>query len=663
VSQPFPPAAAAYSARSGYRKDIEGLRGIAVAGVVLCHAFPTVLPGGFAGVDIFFVISGFLISRLLIGELQTDTFRLTAFYARRARRLFPSLAILLFASLVAGWFLLLPDEFRQLGKHTAAGAGFVSNFAYLGESGYFDTEAARKPLLHLWSLGIEEQFYLTWPLFLGVIWKSRRRPLLWIGLGATVSFLINLALRTRPSSYYLPFTRCWELLAGCSLVFIGTRVRSLPRWMRNLIAAIGLASLAVAFAVLNPQRTYPGYWALLPVIGTWLLISAGVETLVNGPILQLRPLVIAGLISYPLYLWHWSLLSFARILGWTGAGPAAVLSAIAVALAWLTWRYAEQPVRARPPGRVVAVLTGAVVVAGVAGVSIFATNGVLGRPQTAMAASEIEEIQAGIPVQRCPGAPEAFQICFQSGGGPARGVILGDSHALALQQGLAAVEPAHNWLALGNPSCPPVTGILARRFDRPPCAPRMEAAIEYLSQQKIHLVILAFFGYFSENSDFARDQVNNTDGPASFRLESGTPGLAGFTPKENALLAGLRATADKLLAGGHRVVLVIDVPELPFFPIDCIPRPFAAAARCILPRSVVDQRQRGLRRVVAQLNKELPGIEVFDPLPLLCGDGDCQPVHNGMALYKDSHHLSVRGSRLVAEALLRQIAGAKATSF
>ncbi|KAB2889547.1 MAG: acyltransferase, partial [Desulfobulbaceae bacterium] len=204
-----------------YRPDIDGLRAIAVVIVLIFHAFPENMPGGFVGVDVFFVISGYLISGLIFADLQKGSFRFSDFYARRIRRIFPALILVLAASSLLGWFLLLPDEFAQLGRHVAGGAGFVSNFVLLGEAGYFDSEAELKPLLHLWSLGIEEQFYFIWPLLLFVAWKKRWAPLTLILLLLTGSFAFNIdRVHDHPTStYFLPFTRFWELMIGCTLAY------------------------------------------------------------------------------------------------------------------------------------------------------------------------------------------------------------------------------------------------------------------------------------------------------------------------------------------------------------------------------------------------------------------------------------------------------------
>ena len=211
--------------RPPYRGDVDGLRAVAVLLVVAFHAFPRKLPGGFTGVDIFFVISGFLITSLILRSKENGDFSFTDFYARRIKRIFPALIAMLAACLAVGWFVMFPGEFRDLGKHAAAGAGFVANFSFLQEAGYFDITADHKPLLHLWSLGIEEQFYIVWPALIVLVWRWKNGPLLMAALLCLGSLVWNVALTNTNQSqaFYLPFTRFWELMVGCIVAFATTQ--------------------------------------------------------------------------------------------------------------------------------------------------------------------------------------------------------------------------------------------------------------------------------------------------------------------------------------------------------------------------------------------------------------------------------------------------------
>lgn len=342
-----------------YRPDIDGLRGIAILSVVLFHGFPSLLRGGFAGVDVFFVISGFLISQILAEDMARTGSRLTGvigrFYARRVRRLFPALATVLVATLALGWVLMLPDEFKKLGRHAVASIGFYINFVQSKETGYFNGGAAARPLLHLWSLGVEEQFYLAWPL---VLWIAFRfRPAV---VPATIFFLVfsfawnaHKTTGAAEAAFYLPQNRMWELLMGAMAAWCyrpddsdGNPSASVAR---EAAAIVGLGCVACGLATVRSVETVPNAWTLLPTVGTAVLLCAGPASRVGASVLGFRPLVGLGLVSYPLYLWHWPLLVFSQEMmdhpssAWVRSG---VLGA-ALGLAVLTYLWIERPVRRR----------------------------------------------------------------------------------------------------------------------------------------------------------------------------------------------------------------------------------------------------------------------------------------------------------------------------
>jgi len=339
------------------------------------HAFPEALPGGFVGVDVFFVISGFLITGIIARELELGRFSLLGFYNRRIRRIFPALIVVLAATLALGWLWMLPAPFAQLGSDTFASAAFLANIALLLQSGYFDVESAKKPLLHLWSLGIEEQFYLAWPLLLMLAVRLRLSLLVAASALGIGSFLLNVALigSDPVATFYLPFTRAFELLTGAVLACGWSKVNQAVG-ASNWRAAIGVVLIAVAAGILDSHRAFPGWWALLPVVGTALLLSAPAAW-VNRVVLASPLLVWVGLISYPLYLWHWPLLVF---MGAIKFGPLSlperelILLASAL-LAWLTYRFVETPFRfgAPSPRKIVALGAGMVLIAAAGGAIVY----------------------------------------------------------------------------------------------------------------------------------------------------------------------------------------------------------------------------------------------------------------------------------------------------
>ena len=357
-----------------YRPDIDGLRAIAVMLVVFFHAFPEAMRGGFIGVDIFFVISGFLITGIIVRELDQQRFSPPTFYGRRVRRIFPALIVVLSTTLVLGWLWMLPAAYAQLSTDVFASAAFFSNIALLLQSGYFDVESAKKPLLHLWSLGIEEQFYLFWPLILMLVARLRLSFLVAASVIGIASFVLNVALiGSNPvATFYLPFTRAWELLAGAGLACSWDRV-SQTGPASNLRAAIGILLIALAAVILDTKSAFPGWWAAMPVTGAALLLSAPAAW-GSRQLLASAPLVRIGLISYPLYLWHWPLLVLFAIIKFA---PLTLLErglivGLSFALAWLTWRFVEIPFRFGRPSSLRTASLGAamVLVAAAAGVIV-----------------------------------------------------------------------------------------------------------------------------------------------------------------------------------------------------------------------------------------------------------------------------------------------------
>ena len=490
---PHPAAARAeHLSHPKYRADIDGLRAVAVLSVVGFHAFPVWLAGGFVGVDIFFVISGFLISTIIFENLDQNRFSFLEFYGRRVRRIFPALAVVLLACLVFGWFALLADEFAQLGEHVAAGAGFVSNLVLWSESGYFDNSSETKPLLHLWSLGIEEQFYIVWPLLIGLVHR-RRKALVpaTVALIGLASFAMNLGtVFSQPvAAFYSPLSRFWELLVGSGLAYVtlyhpqfGRRIGApyASAWSIGGAALIGLALL-----LLDKTSAFPGWWALLPTVGAALLIFAGPQAWPNRVVLANRAMVWFGWISFPLYLWHWPLLSLARVVecGEPTRNVKIVLVLAAIVLAWLTFRLVERPLRFGTAGKAKAAGLVLVMAAiGAAGYFIFAHDGMEGHGIRSAEKSAYYNYFANVPEGRwswffekdfrheCnffPGIDKRMRRAPALGGGidpscytvreprPKLAFIWGDSNAQMLNYGLTHELPA-DWqvLQVASSDCP-----------------------------------------------------------------------------------------------------------------------------------------------------------------------------------------------------------------
>jgi peptidoglycan/LPS O-acetylase OafA/YrhL len=479
-----------------YRSDVDGVRAIAVMLVVIFHGFPEAMPGGFIGVDIFFVISGFLITGIIARGLSANRFSLIGFFGRRIRRIFPALIVVLCAVLALGWLWMLPAPYAALSRDVAASAAFSANLALLLQEGYFDIESARKPLLHLWSLGIEEQFYLAWPLTLMLAARFRCSLLgvaAAIGLG---SFVLNVALiGSNPvATFYLPFTRAWELLVGAVLASAWDRLDHREA-AANRRAVLGVALIVAAAALLDVHRAFPGWWALMPVAGSVLLLSAPAAW-INRVLLSWPPMVRIGVISYPLYLWHWPLLVLFAIIKFRPLTllETALVLLLSGLLAWVTYRFIERPLRFGPSAPVkVAALAGAMALVAVAGIVVFEGGGFDFRlPSEIRAMADIPAQTAQLRVHTClldlTHETRFADECVDR----KRPLLLlwGDSTAGALMPGLRAAQASHDFgiAQLTASSCLPVLNV---EVSSPPgCRANNDRVLEMARQLKPDVILL-----------------------------------------------------------------------------------------------------------------------------------------------------------------------------
>jgi peptidoglycan/LPS O-acetylase OafA/YrhL len=361
-----------------YRKDIDGLRALAVMSVVSFHSFPEIFTSGFIGVDMFFVISGYLISKIIFTNLAENTFSISDFYGRRIRRIFPSLILIFLTAIFFGWFVLFADEYAQLGKHVAGGASFISNFILYSESGYFDNSAITKPMLHLWSLSIEEQFYLLWPI---IFWTISKKKLHFLSITIFIfiaSFLANIYLTYFDSvgAFYFPIARFWELMIGSILALLIIKYKE-DLEGKEIFSILGFLLLVIGFVFVNIHRQFPGWWALFPTIGTSLIILGGPLTKVNQSLFSNKLVIFLGIISYPLYLWHWLLLSFLHIVILKPSSFEIIsIVLVSTCLAWITFRFIEKPIRNGQHNKIkICVLIVLMVVVGFVGLNTYNREG------------------------------------------------------------------------------------------------------------------------------------------------------------------------------------------------------------------------------------------------------------------------------------------------
>lgn len=648
---------------SHYRRDIDGLRAIAVLTILVFHANNAWLPGGFIGVDIFFVISGFLITGILLRDMREGHYSIWRFYARRIRRIFPALLSVLVASLALGWVVLMPDEFKKLSQSISAASGFFANVHFWKQSGYFDMTAERKPLLHLWSLGVEEQFYILWPLLLWLGLKFRRvvLPLIAVLTVASLSFSILRSPAHSISSFFLPHTRFWELMLGGLLAYgEGFLLRTATGWKRDAGALCGLGLILLAVALFSKLDAYPGWRALLPVGGTLLLLATR-GSVVDKHVLSKRLMVGIGLISYPLYLWHWPLFAYARILYWQP--PSAIvmlaLTALAFCLATFTYHCIEAPIRfGRFRQRKVWPLLLAMALVAAAALRVESADGFKERQQANPRFQDLVSAHE-FTTQKiaCPDSmrPEG-NWCYIARPGPVSAAVLGDSHAEAFFPGLATRDSARNWMMIGYSSCPPLLGIRSHLADTPDaCLVHIQRAVALLREHsEIRTVVLASLGQFYIGNSVS---PQHTDKVASshWRLESSDPEEAKLSRAE-LFYRGLERTVTTLERAGKRVVLVIDVPTLDFWSVDCLGRLGRisyllgmAKTPCSIEQAGALEQQHAYREAVQRVTQRHPQLRVYDTFNVLCDGQHCAAGDQDMLYYSDSHHLSVRGSQHVAE--------------
>jgi peptidoglycan/LPS O-acetylase OafA/YrhL len=635
-----------------YRADIDGLRAVAVAAVVIYHAFPTLLPGGFIGVDIFFVISGFLITTIILQSHAAGDFSYRDFYARRIRRIFPALMLVLAATLAFGWYVLLSKEFAELGKQVVGGAAFLANFVFWSEAGYFDTASEVKPLLHLWSLGIEEQFYIFWPLLLGIAWRRQWPIVRVLWALAVVSFLVNVLTihPFRTAAFYSPVSRFWELMAGAILAAmrLAPATTSKP-WRSHVQSVLGVGLIALGLVAIRSDKAFPGWWALLPVLGAACCIAAGPAGVLNKHLLSNRVMVWLGLISYPLYLWHWPLLAFARIVEGGAEPPLGVRVAMvvaSVALAWLTYRYVERFVRERSGAGTLRLLWQSGVVVIVAGLVVLA-----GAP----ARNNSELLQKVADAESDRVFYEDFALddlgsfpVRRYGTGARKVLLIGDSHVMqyaprAAELARSAPDRMATTYFATFYACPPIPGVVASAI--PECGQGREKILQLALDPKFDAVVIGgcWNCYFTGNLPLTYEFRT---GAAAYPLNNGGPGIS---PALDALEAILKSLA----GSGKKVYLLLDNPTGPQF----APKRLIEGSRLGTP-TVSATRTAALSQEEAKLDARLrriaasSGVEVIDVTAHLCQDGQClRSMPDGTPVYTDDQHLRAGYTRHFANYL------------
>lgn len=640
---------------SFYRPDIDGLRALAVSFVVFYHAFPDVLKCGFIGVDIFFVISGYLIGSIILRHLAVNKFSFMQFYVRRIVRIFPVLLLVLISVLLAGKFLLFTDEYQMIGKHVAGGAGFAANFVYLFEVGYWDIGANLKPLLHLWSLGVEEQFYIVIPLILAFAWKRNYNVLAIIIILFVLSFSCNLYFyyhKQRALMFYMPFARFWEIFAGVLLAYhatfsinivhaIGLKadyvlckvfkkdvIESNGQYKKNLLAIIGLTILIISLLICH-RHSFPGHRAIWPVLGAVFVISAGSSAWLNKKILSHKILVGIGLISYPLYLWHWPLLSFCRILGgeylevnqWRLLCIVCIFSA--VILAFLTYLYVERPIRFGKGNKNVkaSILVIIMIIIFCVGLYVFYRGEAYNNFSFGYKPIDFND---NTMLEYAPEANSIGYARFKNAHSNHTIAVIGDSHAGTM---FPAIADKCSELGMN-------TALFQYRYEaRNSTQSQRDIVLNILKSKKDikHIFIFLRGVLYLQGEDLGAEYAEDLHVKNYKEL--------------------LQNTVDILHESGKEVYIVSENPVIPVNPRPFI-RQFTFALPPVEPWVPKESVYENQREYLAMLS-EIKGAEVINGIEVFCPHDKCSKFdENGIPLYRDFDHLSIYGSKYLTKNLL-----------
>jgi peptidoglycan/LPS O-acetylase OafA/YrhL len=645
----------------GYKPDIDGLRAIAVLLVIAFHFFPKILSGGFIGVDVFFVISGYLITKIIHTELAVGHFSFVRFYANRVRRIFPSLLTVLLATYGLGWLLLHDTEFRRLSKHLFASVLFVNNFLLRNEKGYFDSASEAKPLLHFWSLSIEEQFYLAWPLVLWLIFRWLKKPQPALVMLCFASFAINIywVQKDLITAFYLPVSRAWELLFG-GLLAIAPR-QLIQSKLPKKASTIGLLSLGLMAMMFHENMKYPGFWALGVVSASALIICGAAD---HSTKILTHPLSVwLGRLSYPLYLWHWPLLSFGFIafpLGIPVDFKIALLIASLV-LAWATKKYVEDPVRFKMNHRIsIYGLAFCMLAVGCIAVLTYHERGI---PTRSIHARNIglgtgdAGSKKGL-YESCPNL-QISNECKKEPGKKIGYVLIGDSKAASLLPGLIQTNTSSSgWMFIGgNAKDGAPIPLISDSSALQKYATNYQSVLRQVElMEDVNWLVMAVStrGLFQLSRD---DSLSELLGYQDYQgvLERFSRGIEQATKLKKPIL------------------LVIDNPTFPA-PEKCASRDTGiktiddAMAKyrpnCQMSLDTYYEQSLLYRKLLLDTQKLYPNhvIEIYDSVPDLCNmtNSTCNMHKDGRYLYGTTDHISEFAANLVGSRINNYLKNQKA---
>ncbi len=653
-------------AANTYESNIDGLRAVAVLGVLAFHAFPRLLPGGFVGVDVFFVISGYLITGILHREMTHGTFSLAKFYERRARRILPALILVCLTTTVACWFILLPDAFEKYGQSLIAVGLFGANYFFLRSSGYFDGASHEKPLLHTWSLGVEEQFYLAWPLLMLAmlaLLRRERAPVMAVGLVllASLAYSEFLVRVNENAAFFSTFSRAWQLAAG-ALLALSPAGKLLGRTAhgRDIASVAGLALIAAAFFLLSEDSSFPGIAALVPTVGASLVIMAGASSL-GGRMLSASALVRIGLVSYPLYLWHWPILALHRYE--TGAPPEPGVALLALGasylLAEITYRFVERPIRSpaqrlpRTTRRVLVSSAAALSASIIVGAALKATKGWPARLDGETRAV-YEALSQGNPRRPyCDGYDNAFRNDASCNFGVAKPqgasfdiVVFGDSNADHWVPMLEDYARRNNLSGrqVTQSACGPVLGSDHPHFSRSrnqDCATYHQTVVDFLERNPGTKIVVLAGNWSAYDTKLRRNGVDLGKAAEAAADKAAEPGTLKWF---------IAATLAHVRSRGPDVLVIASIPHIPHFAPRCVAEGLKTGAgtrHCGMKRAEADSQIKVPTKIFDELAATSKGVFVLKPAELICSKTECDPVLDGTLLYRDLGHLNASGARLL----------------
>ncbi|WP_416137165.1 acyltransferase family protein [Halomonas sp. HK25] len=664
---------------TNYRPEVDGLRAIAVIPVILFHAGFEWFSGGYIGVDVFFVVSGYLITGIIYGEMQQDQFSIIKFYERRARRILPALTFVSLISLVVAWRWMLPEEFKSLSESLVAVNLFVSNIYFWQDMGYFDGPAELKPFLHTWSLAVEEQFYLFFPLFMLLIARFKKVAVLSI---LCLGFMASLALaewgsETHPSAnFYLLPTRAWELLAGAIIaIYLHNRAFNPSGMLSNLMAGSGLALVMLAIVFFDETVPFPSLWAVVPVLGTSLVILYANTRNMVGQLLSLKPMVGIGLISYSAYLWHQPVFAFAREMSFAPLTQVDFLqlSILSLLLAWFSWWFVEQPFRNKQlvsrPQIFKASLTVSCLMIGF-GVYGINTQGIPWRfNDDIQMLSEVRShkfINSG-DCNSTPGNMRSIEdACMYNSIGDSKVVVWGDSQATPL---IGPVAERVDGLGmqvkqLVYTNCLPISDYT--RHDDSDCGKFNQLAMDYMiGNADVEMVVMLGrypFQFEGEVFDNGEGGTQHERTIYAVPYQNNDTGLLNETEQRIEVVGGLlRNTVDKLVADGKKVILIYPVPEVgwdvPYFLAREKLRGIERDAPLSTSYEVFKERTATTYEQFSVIDGHTNLLKI-DPASIFCNSylpGRCAVEISGKMLYYDDNHLSRYGAEFLIEHVFEQI--------